>query len=244
MKSWPDINGRFGERLYFEDREFERMMDDLRMQAGADVFREGAGIDVDLVLLKVFDLEADYVDLPTGVLGRTIFDRMGNAQIEVSRDLDEAAASDNLARRRLRTTLAHEVGHVACHSRLFIEDTATLPLFSEDDAPKKEEFLCREGRVGVYDERRYRGEWWEYQANRCMAALLLPRDLFCEKADNFIKFMGAASFKEIVRKGSGEDMVRMLAYCFDVSQQAVFYRLEELDYTTNKLQATLFSKAE
>ena len=238
MKNWPDINSRFGERLYFEAHEFDQMMDDLRMRAGADVFREGSGIDVDLVLYKAFGLEADYVDLPAGVLGRTIFDRMGQAQVEVSRDLDEAVASDDLARRRLRTTLAHEVGHVACHSTLFIEDTATMSLFPEDGAPEQDGILCREASVGDYDERRYRGEWWEYQANQCMAALLLPRKLFREKVDSEVESMGAVSFNEVVRRGSGEKVVQSLANCFDVSQEAVFYRLKGLGYVANS-QLTL-----
>ena len=238
MKNWSDINTRFGQRLYFEPHEFDQMMDDLRIRAGADVFREGSGIDVDLVLYKAFDLEADYVDLPAGVLGRTILDRMGRARVEVSRDLDEAAASDDLARRRLRTTLAHEVGHVACHPTLFIEDTATMSLFPENGASEQDGILCREASVGDFDERRYRGEWWEYQANQCMAALLLPRKIFLEKADNAIESMGAVSFNEAVRRGSGEKVVRTLSNCFDVSQEAVFYRLKGLGYVTNS-QLTL-----
>ena len=238
MKSWPDINGRFGKRLYFEAHEFDQMMDDLRIRVGADVFCEGSGIDVDLVLYKAFGLEADYVDLPDGVLGRTIFDRMGNARIEVSRDLDEAATSDDLARRRLRMTLAHEGGHVACHSALFIEDTETMSLFSEDGATEKEEILCREGSVEDYDKRRYRGEWWEYQANQCMAALLLPRDLFREKVDSEVESMSAASFDEVIRRGSGKKVVRSLTNCFDVSQEAIFYRLKGLGYVANP-QSTL-----
>ena len=178
------------------------------------------------------------MDLPAGVLGRTIFDRMGQARVEVSRDLDEAAVSDGLARRRLRTTLAHEVGHVACHSTLFIKDTATMFLFPEDGAPEQDGILCREASVGDYDERRYRGEWWEYQANQCMAALLLPRKIFHEKADNAIESMGAVSFNEAVRRGSGEKVVQSLANCFDVSQETVFYRLKGLGYVANS-QLTL-----
>ena len=243
VKRWPGKDGKFGVRLYFEDSEFELMMDDLRLKAGADVFREGSGIDVDLVLLKAFSLEADYVDLPTGVLGRTVFDQMGHPRIEMSRDLDKAATSDNLAHRRLRTTLAHEVGHVACHSELFIEDTETMSLFPEDGVLHQEGILCREASVGNYDERQYHGEWWEYQANQCMAALLLPRELFREKVDRAIESMGAASFNEAVRKGSSEEIVRLLSHCFDVSQKMVLYRLEGLGYIANSPQLTLLDSS-
>ena len=116
MKSWPDINGRFGERLYFETHEFDQMMDN--------------------------------------------------------------------------------------HSALFIEDIETMSLFPEDEAIEKEEILCREGSVEDYDKRRYRGEWWEYQANQCMAALLLPRELFREKVDSAVESMSAMSFNEAVRRAA------------------------------------------
>ena len=242
VKSWPDRSGRFGVRLYFEAHEFEEMMDDLRARAGTDVFKEGSGIDIDLVLLRAFGLEADYVDLPADVLGRTVFDRMGNARVELNRDLDRAASSDDLAQRRLRTTLAHEVGHVACHSTLFIEDTKTMSLFPEDGSRGQEGILCREASVGThgeYEDRRYRGEWWEYQANQCMAAVLLPRELFREKANGAVESMGAKSFKEALLRGSGEKVLRLLADCFNVSQEAVFYRMQELGYAGRELQLSL-----
>ena len=233
MKIMPDKHGRFGKRLYFESPEFDEMMDDLRMRVGVDVFQEGSGIDVDLVLYKAFGLEPDFVHLPTGVLGRTVFDQEGHARVELSRDLDEASHSDELARRRLRTTLAHEVGHVACHSTLFIEDTATMSLFPDDNAPAHEDILCREASVGSGDERRYQGEWWEYQANQCMASLLLPRKLFGEKVQSGLESRGAASFDEVIRKGSAAKAVRSLSDCFDVSQEAVFYRLQDLGHVAN-----------
>ena len=232
MKIMTDKHGRFGKRLYFEAPEFDEMMDDLRMRVGVDVFHEGSGIDVDLVLYKAFGLEPDFVDLPAGVLGRTVFDHEGRARVELSRDLDEASHSDELARRRLRTTLAHEVGHVACHSTLFIEDTATMSLFPDDRAPAQD-ILCREASVGSGDERRYRGEWWEYQANQCMASLLLPRKLFGEKVQSELESRGVASFDEVIRKGSATKAVRSLSDCFDVSQEAVFYRLQGLGHVAN-----------
>lgn len=233
MKSWPDKSGRFRERLYFDDNEFDQMMNEARAKAGSDVFNEGAGIDVDRVLMKAFGIEADYVDLPVGVLGRTVFDSMGQARVELSRYLDEAASNDKLARRRLRTTLAHEVGHVACHPTLFIEDTVTLSLFPEDDTNKGEGILCREVSIGNYNEKRYRGEWWEYQANQCMASLLLPRELFNDKVRTAIESVDVGSFDDAVRSGNGEKVVTSLANCFDVSQEVVLYRLRELGYVNN-----------
>ena len=240
MNTRPDTEGQFGVRLYFEPVEFEQMMDGLRLRTGPDAFQEGTGVDVDLVLLKAFEIEADYVDLPPGVLGRTLFNSDGRPRVEVSRELEEASFDDGLARRRLRTTLAHETGHVACHASLFIEDTETMSLFPDDIAAKKKNStLCRDESVGVFDQRRYRGEWWEYQANQCMAALLLPRRLFREKTGGALEAMGVVSFGEAVRMDRSDEVVRSLANCFDVSQEAIYYRLKGMGYVPDEEQKSL-----
>ena len=95
MRQPRDRSSPFGQRLFFEASEFEQMMEDIRARAGADGFTEGEGVDVDLVLLRGFDLEADYVQLPDGVLGRTVFDSNGRVQrVEVDRELSNAAEHD------------------------------------------------------------------------------------------------------------------------------------------------------
>ena len=226
MRSSRDHRSPWGTRLYFEDHEFETMMNDLLREAGPDVFVEGSGVDVDRVLLAAFGLEADYVNLPDGVLGRTLFLTDGSARIEVSRELADAAESDTLARRRLRTTLAHECGHVACHRALYVADTETMALFPPGmiEEEKKPGILCRENTVGA----RYAGEWWEYQANQCMACLLLPRHLLVSHFQAVLNGIGVGSYEEGARQGRDEDIVRTLAAAFDVSWQALLFRLEDL----------------
>ena len=113
------------------------MMKDLLLCAGPGVFVEGSGVDVDRVLLAAYQLEADYLSLPDGVLGRTLFRADGSAQIEISRELADEAEIDTLARRRFRTTLAHECGHIACHRMLFQADTETMSLFPSGEGTKR-----------------------------------------------------------------------------------------------------------
>lgn len=224
MKSRRDTKSPWGVRVYFEDPEFEAMMVEALLAAGPGGFREGSGVDVDLVLFKAYDLEADYVPLPEGVLGRTLFERDGYAQVQVSRGLADDAETDRLARRRLRTTLAHEVGHVACHRQLFIADTETLSLFpDEEPASEKPAILCREPAVGAYQ-----GDWWEYQANQCMATLLLPRRLVVPRAQALFSELEVSGFADALAKGKDEEVVRSLADTFDVSWQAILYRLQTL----------------
>jgi Zn-dependent peptidase ImmA (M78 family) len=97
--------------------------------------------------------------------------------------------------------------------------------------------MCREEGVGSF---RYRGEWWEYQANQCMASLLLPRRLFIEKTAILLRAAGLESFEKAIRSGTAEHLVRDLASCFDVSHEAVFYRLEAMGFVPKPGQGSLF----
>ena len=208
------------------------MMKDLLLCAGPGVFVEGSGVDADRVLLAAYQLEADYVSLPDGVLGRTLFRAEGSVQIEISRELADEAEIETLARRRFRTTLAHECGHVACHRMLFQADTETMSLFPSGEGHEEEKpaILCRESTVGSG----YSGEWWEYQANQCMACSLLPRDLLVPRFQAALNATGVGSYSEAAEQGRDVDIVRTLVNGFDVSWQALLYRLEELGFIPNR----------
>lgn len=227
MKIRKDRASPWGKRVFFETSEFEVMMAEVFHRASPLAFKEGEGVDVDRVLFQAFGLEADYVTLPDGVLGRTLFRQDGRAQIEVSRRLAEEAETDRLARRRLRTTLGHEGGHVTCHSQLFLTDTETMSLFGNAPAEAdKPAILCRETSVGTG----YQGEWWEFQANQCMACLLLPKCLLVPRVTESLKTFDVPTFAEALKKGVEEDIVRALANVFDISWQVVILRLQELGF--------------
>jgi len=240
MKSWPDSKSPWGKQLRFEEDEFEAMMDEMRGRAGSECFTPGKGVDVDLVVLRAIETEADYVDLPAGVMGRTIFGADGSATIEISRSLSEEAEHDRVAERRLRTTVAHECGHVACHRGLFMRDTETFSLFAVTEGTKsavtKPPIMCREESVGRIG---YNGQWWEYQANRCMAALLLPRRLFGASAKRCLGDGGFKSGEECLNRGYAEHFVRELSDEYNVSQQATLLRLQALGYLPSGTQARL-----
>ena len=228
MKTRKDLASPWGVRLYFEEPEFEAMMAEILFKAGSEAFREGHGVDVDRVLFKVYGLEADYVDLPDGVLGRTLFRRDGSAQIEISRKLADVAEADQLARRRLRTTLAHEGGHIACHRQLFVCDTDALSLFGDEPTePEKPAILCRESSLAAVG---YQGEWWEFQANQCMASLLLPKHLLIPRTTHLLEVFGVSDFAQAQQKGMDEEFIRSLSTTFDVSWQAVLFRLQDLGF--------------
>jgi hypothetical protein len=239
MRSCYDPKSSWKKQLRFDAQEFETMMDELRVRSGGDCFRPSRGIDVDLAMWKSFGVEPDFVDLPAGILGRTKFFSDGKILIEVSRSLSDLAETDVLARRRLRTTLAHECGHVACHSCLYVRDSETLSMFPVPDRRGQDfrtAIMCRQEGVGHSG---YRGEWWEYQANQCMAALLLPRTLFSTSVRRELAECGVPSFEEGIRQGRGEELVRALSREYDVSGSATLYRLQALGFVSKGLQTSM-----
>lgn len=236
MKTWYDAASPWKKRIRFEDREFARMMDDLRERACQFTHEPGRGIDIDLVLLKGLGIEPDYVPLPDGVMGRTLFRADGSASVEVSRELLELAEQDSVQRRRLRSTLAHECGHVACHSLLHLKDIETGDLFpaaGNSVTAEVPSVLCRQIAV---DQPGYQGEWWEYQANRCMAELLLPRRLFEKELATALNACSYSSIEDAARERDSGAITTALADEFDVSLTMVIYRLQELGFIRNGLQ--------
>ena len=236
MKQWRDPSSPYGQKLYFEDREFEELMDDARRKAGPNVFVRGKGVDVDLVLLRAFELEADYVDLEPGVLGRTLFGPNGPLDIQISRSLVVKAEASDVARRRLRTTLAHEAGHVACHACLFLQDTETASLFPPTPPDPELNVLCREDTVGWMVHTR---SWVEYQANQCMASLLLPRPLFAAHVAECLGALSLESVEAAILNDRGREVLRWLSTIFDVNERAIHFRLQKLGFVTDGTQPSL-----
>lgn len=218
------------QRLYFEPKEFEIMMNELRSRVGDKCFTEGKGVDVDYVLLKGYGCDPDYIELPDNILGKTIFSSDGKVEVQISSQLAEQAQTDNISRKRLRTTIAHEIGHIACHQSLFLKDESTLSLFESDEANSKKKvnnILCRDSSVDNY---KYSGEWWEYQANQCMATLLLPKTLLMNYVSSQLKSFSVSNFDEAIKAGCADPIIKNVCDQFDISYEAMFYRLKELGF--------------
>ena len=229
MRIVRDNQSPWGQRVWFEDIEFDVMMDEARARAGKDVFTEGRGVDVEIILERVYGVVADYIDLPSGILGRTRFYPDGRLEVEVSRELSEAAELDDVARRRLRSTLGHECGHIVAHGHLHLEDTRSGRLF-EQESVKEPSVLCRGEAIGSFKSGGYGGRWWEYQANRAMASLLLPRNTLMSHVKHELEKRGTSNMEEVLCAGELETLTRNIMQTFDVSMSVTSYRLQELGH--------------
>jgi Zn-dependent peptidase ImmA (M78 family) len=167
----------------------------------------------------------------------TIFGERGVERIVVARHLDDHGSL--VSQRRVRTTLGHEAGHGVLHTHLFALDSSDPPLFGDLSEPSAPRVLCKvdlanaSGRTG-----RYEGDWAEFQANRAMGALLLPRILVQAAAAPYLMSVGTLGRRELDCDRSDE-AIRVLAETFDVNPIAVRFRLEYLYPSSNELQGNL-----
>jgi hypothetical protein len=154
--------------LYFEDLgEIDEIcLEALKRQSLLP--SQPAPIRIERFVEKEFKTALRYEDLGPDNLGCTIFNSLGAVEaILVSRDLEEQNTTP--ARRRVRSTVAHEAGHGVLHGSLFID--------SPDLGANQRRILCRSEDILGEAQRSYGGRWWEFQANQAIGSLLLPRPL-------------------------------------------------------------------
>jgi hypothetical protein len=174
-----------------------------------------APIRIERFVEKEFKTALRYEDLGPDNLGCTIFNSLGAVEaILVSRSLEEQNTTP--ARRRVRSTVAHEAGHGLLHGSLFIE--GNLPNLGEN----QRRILCRSKDILGETPRSYRGRWWEFQANQAIGSLLLPRSLM----NTFLDQSGTGS--RILTPAERESLAKKAAVIFDVNPVVARIRLDSL----------------
>jgi hypothetical protein len=218
-------SGPFAFRLYFEDLG---EIDEICLEALTSqslLPSEPAPIRIDRFVEKQFKAPLRYEDLGPEHLGCTIFNSSGAVEaILVSRLLEEQNTTP--ARRRVRSTIAHEAGHGLLHGPLFVEGDSPHSV-SDGLGEKQPLILCRSEDILVDALRAYTGRWWEFQANQAMGSLLLPSALI----NAFLKRSGIepSSFaSHVVTPPEREAIVKKAAVIFDVNPIVVRIRLDSL----------------
>ena len=241
MKMFKMQSGPFKERPFYHDSDFESIARDAL--SSVDLLpTKPRPIRVDRFIEKRFGIVHNYEETPTGILGYTRFGSNGPLKVVVSRSLSEEGS--RAAERRINSTLAHEAGHMLLHGHLFAMERREgwRPLFGEDIDEGRQTILCREDAVGVDLEltgvRRYDGRWWEFQANKVIGALLLPRRLVNEALTAFTIHPGRLGIP-VLKDTQLEETVLHLVKTFDVNAPVARIRLQELFRTTSNGQLTL-----
>jgi hypothetical protein len=223
MRTYKSIKGPFSERPFFSDSEIEDLCcEELKK---VNLLPQVPGvIRIDRFIEKRFGVSPVYDELPPGVLGFTRFNAKGVEEVVVSRKLGE---EDSIpSRRRINSTLAHEAGHGLLHAYLFVVSSQAQQLFGNDFDSKTPRILCRdenlEQRKSSYD-----GRWWEFQANKTIGALLLPKPLVMQILSMFSKPLGLLGVPQLPTNKRGR-VIQELTTKFDVNPAVAKIRLDTL----------------
>jgi hypothetical protein len=225
MRNYRTESGPFEQRPFYQKHEIESIcLDELR---STELYPSSPSpVRVDRFVEKRFGVSPAYEDLPVGILGFTRFTAKGVESIVIARYLDTDGGKP--ADRRIRATIAHEAGHGLLHAHLFVPGAATQAAFGDFTEPAKPKVLCRDVHgISPTKTLNYRGNWWEYQANQMIGALLLPRALVISALEAFVVPCGLLGVRTLDEKRR-EAAARSLAEVFDVNPAVARIRVSEI----------------
>ena len=229
MRWIRDVTGRFPQRPYYAREELDERCEALVRQFLAA--RHGAvafplSTD-DLTLLvegeaEALDLYADLAEDGAEVHGRTDFLPGRRPRVYIARELSEQPWREH----RLRSTLAHELGHILFHTVL-VSLPWPQPLFAEG-GPGLLQRCQRATIVGGP-----RTDWLEWQAGYAAGALLMPVGEVRRLAASLVHEQGLVA-PLFVESAAGQQLIGVLQAAFDVSAEAARVRLLQLGSLTEE----------
>lgn len=181
-------------------------------------------IRIDRFAEKYFRLSLKYEDLPDGVIGFTRFGKNGVEDIVIARSLDNDGSKPAI--RRIRSTIAHEAGHGLFHTQLYLQQAVGHPEFIDLTEPQRPKVLCRDVE-GESNRSKYSGKWWEFQANKAIGALLMPRHLVVTALESFLIPSGLLGNK-VLDENKREKSTMSLADTFNVNPVAARIRINNI----------------
>jgi hypothetical protein len=218
MKLVRDTTGRFRERPHYELDELEEECERtaftfLEEQYGQVLIPIPTNALVVLIeqYAEDLDLFADLSGEGAGVQGVTEFFTSGKPQVRIARELSKQFWRAH----RLRTTLAHEYGHVLPHARLWAQNGVA----SGPHRCLRQTLLPRSTTT----------DWMEWQAGYVSGALLMPRSRVKLLVEAFVKDANAKLPLDLESEDTSELKQRM-SVAFDVSSEAAGVRLLKLGH--------------
>jgi hypothetical protein len=220
------------QRIWYEAEDIEQIATEQLRRAELMPTLNQPVTDVERLIEVHLRAELDlYADLPDGVLGLTDFPARGTPKVLIDSALTEARDAEGAAAGvvgRWRATLAHEAAHIFLHRYLFDPEMAQLAGHRGIAIPSEGGLMrCLPRDISPttaeWNSVRRRPDWREVQANRAMAALLMPRRIFRRLALREVRELGLGT--PPVAPQDTERLTATLAELLQVSKQAVGIRL-------------------
>jgi hypothetical protein len=236
MKSYRTNRGPFATRPFYKTADIEAICTDELL--AVELFpKSPEPIRIERFIEKRFGITHDYEGLPEGTLGYSLFGPGGVERIVIASVLGEDPSKQ--ADRRVRTTLAHEAGHVLLQGHLFVLGEQARSLFDDFLNMDNPRILCRDlPGISSKAPRRYDGRWWEFQANSAIGPLLLPRPLVQKAIEPLLETRGLLGTK-ILPAIKRTLATESLAEIFDVNPVVAKIRLGEVFPESDETQLTL-----
>jgi hypothetical protein len=234
-----DRTGRFPERPYYHPEELEHECEHLITTFLGD--RHGAvafpiATDDLTVLVEqlgaTLDLYADLSADERSIEGYTEFVQGRKPLVRIARRLSDHPRYEN----RLRTTLAHECGHVWLHGALWEARWSQGHLF---DGGTRLAYRCQQATM----LRAPTSDWAEWQAGYVSGALLMPINALRDVIRRFLEREQVLGGPFPVSSPAGRRLVREVMAAFAVSEEAARVRLLQRDVLTETsvVQGWLFA---
>jgi hypothetical protein len=223
-------------RIWYEPEEIEAIFEGELRRSKLMPSLSNPVTDVERFIESHLHVALDqYAELPQDTLGLTSFANPAHPWISINATLTEEAESSPVGsgvRGRWRATLAHEAAHVVLHRGLFDPQLALLqhPL-AATTTTSASLFRCSATDVtAVVDSElaRRKGsyDWREVQANKGMAALLMPRPIFRRVLLLAQSELGSAQL--LPGEIDNEALIGRLATTCEVSRQSASIRVQTI----------------
>jgi IrrE N-terminal-like domain len=229
VKMVRDTTGRFALRPRYEpselDQECERILFTF-LQARRGTIEFPLSTDDLTVLIEQhadsLDMYADLSHYGGDVEGVTEFHADHAPRVSIS----EYLANDRRRKNRLRSTLAHEFGHVHLHRHLWDEKLRPGELFARDDRTNKA--ICK--RDTIVDAPSY--DWMEWQAGYVSGAILVPGSRARRLVGDYCADRGLHGDVPVGSHHGGA-LIGMIQEAFAVSEEGARVRLLKLRLITS-----------
>ena len=198
---------------------------------------ESPALDVETFVERHLRIYLDQeADLNSSILGITEFPPKSKPIIiSISAELTKAAIDHDgqplQQFGRWRATVAHEAAHAMLHETLFKQDHDQMSLFEHSPSEQHNGSLFRCLKRDVaFSASRNNVDWREYQASTGMAALLMPKGVFCECTHRILRDWGVKQSDPVPNSELTMRLTSRLAGLFQVSHQAAGIRLKNLEF--------------
>ena len=209
MRWITDSTRRFSKRPFYDDDELEyeahSAISDFLLEKNGCVDYPISTDDLTLLIEQHADLDiyADLSELGCDVEGVTSFSAGKRPFVRIR----ESLTVDPKRQNRLRTTLAHEFGHVRLHNILFQQEAPGIPLFTQIRASEQ---ICKREHIATA----LRTDWIEFQAGVICTALLAPKRAV-------LNLVSATTLDR-------DSLLQLVASTFGISNEAAWVRLSRL----------------